>query len=163
MGWAPLTAIRGGTLVELLVVVLVIGLLLGLLLPQNICGLYSMRRERCAHNSAVLAKAVFRRAEWKASPSLPGYLQAQGIVLNSSSADEYPTTDAKQITVAWPFPLLPELEQQAMRDAGASGEPKAYGLDIDHSPAFSILACPSDPQVDARYAAFSCVLYTSMP
>jgi prepilin-type N-terminal cleavage/methylation domain-containing protein len=148
---------RGFTLVELLVVIAIIGLLLGLLLPAT-CSLprYSARRLMCENNAAQLAKATLssaiRRREY-----YPGYMNVLKLPAENLP-DEFPQMLEHEIAVAWPARLLPELEQQTLYDALASGQ-----LDVDDPPHLDVLFCPADPPIDADSPGLSYVVNSGIP
>ncbi|MCR9296282.1 MAG: DUF1559 domain-containing protein [bacterium] len=124
----------GFTLVELLVVIAIIGILVGLLVPAVQMAREAARRIQCSNNLKQMGIAVVNFETSK--KRYPGYQEAFGSVPGSNNAK----------IGSWAVSLLPEIEQQPLRDAWddsstyqdwLNGNPNLY-------PYISLLNCPSD-------------------
>jgi prepilin-type N-terminal cleavage/methylation domain-containing protein/prepilin-type processing-associated H-X9-DG protein len=118
------SARRAFTLVELLVVIAIIGTLVGLLLPAVQAAREAARRTQCANSLTNLGKAFLTRETSK--KDFPGYINSVGIK----------GTDAVT-RASWIVMILPQLEEVAMYDTWANGNPQTKSM--------SLLVCPSDP------------------
>lgn len=156
-------AVRGFTLVEVLVVIAVIGILIGLLLPAIHAARESARRTQCTNNMTQLVKAAMEyEGARKAYP--PGYL---------GPIPQAPDPFTGQNVGVLVF-ILPEMEQanvQVRLDAQTLLNPRlgvpptnfwwddpiAWDLARTRIPAF---LCPSDSTVDQFNVGTMALLHT---
>jgi prepilin-type N-terminal cleavage/methylation domain-containing protein len=161
----------GFTLVELLVVIAIIGILVGLLLPAVQAAREAARRTQCSNNIKNLALATVNfETNKKQYPGVQSRFAESGATYKLGS---------------WVVALLPELEQQALRDrwddpvlnnvttATASGQqldawfehgaPKSFNAASDQTrqneyyPNINIFKCPSDSISSEAYGGNSYV------
>lgn len=143
----------GFTLVELLVVIAIIGILVGLLLPAVQAAREAARRTQCTNNVKNIALATVNFETTK--KQYPGFQSQFG---TASGAFKVGT---------WVVSLLPDLEQQALRDEWDDPTQQAAWTSATNGafyPNISILKCPSDITTDSiaenSYAA-NCGFYVS--
>lgn len=117
---------RGFTLVELLVVIAIIGTLVALLLPAVQRARESGRRSSCLNNVRQLGLATLQFEE--RLRRMPGSFDMLPRIGDSSE-----TTD---LTTTWSVILLPDIEQQKLYDAYATGRLQHYFVQT--------YLCPSD-------------------
>jgi prepilin-type N-terminal cleavage/methylation domain-containing protein len=105
----------GFTLVELLVVITIIGILIALLLPAVQAAREAARRAQCTNNLKQIALAML------------GHEQVHSFFPSGGWNWEWcgdPDRDTgREQPGNWVFALLPFLEQQALHDLGADGDP----------------------------------------
>jgi prepilin-type N-terminal cleavage/methylation domain-containing protein len=149
---------RGLTLLEVLVVIVILGLLVGLMLPNLDENRGQSRQRQCQNNIRNLAYAALHRATKGSKGEFPGYLQAQRLVDTAPWPDEFPQESHKQVALAWPAMLLPELDEQAAWASLLEGS-----LDPADPPRIDVFVCPSDVQTNATAAALSYVANSGAP
>jgi prepilin-type N-terminal cleavage/methylation domain-containing protein len=143
---SPRRAPRGFTLVELLVVIAIIGILVALLLPAVQAAREAARRAQCQSNLKNVALGVLNYES--SNKILP-----MGTVFPRLDADgNVPNIPGNlDFTESWVTLVLPNLENQALRDAfvfeDASGNPvpmrNARNAD-ERGTVLPIMLCPSD-------------------
>ena len=121
---------RGFTLVELLVVIAIIGTLVALLLPAVQRARESGRRSSCLNNVRQLGLATLQFEE--RLRRMPGSFDMLPRIGDSSEATDLTTT--------WSVILLPDIEQQKLYDAYATGHLQDYFVQT--------YLCPSDGAKD---------------
>ncbi|NLF08277.1 MAG: DUF1559 domain-containing protein [Pirellulaceae bacterium] len=130
------------TLVELLVVITIIGILIALLLPAVQAAREAARQLQCTNNLKQIGLAMLNHEE------AHGYLPPGGWGCYwVGDADR--GFDAKKQTGGWLYAILPYLEQQALFDLPADGNPdtitatqKAGGGILSKQP-LTMMNCPS--------------------
>jgi len=132
-------AIRGVTLVELLVVVAIIGVLIALLLPAVQAARESARRAQCVNNLRQLALAMHNYHD--ANRRLPGFINSVGGAANRMAS--------------WPIILFPHIEENGLWSIW--NDPTALPSDRKPFAPVQILTCPSDDVDDATAANLSYV------
>jgi prepilin-type N-terminal cleavage/methylation domain-containing protein len=130
-------AVGGFTLVELLVVIAIIGLLIALLLPAVQSARESARRNQCVNNVRQVALAFLTHNDTH------GHLPTAGWYQNWSGVPE--RGFSKRQPGAWPYTVLPFLEETVIFDMGKGLTGSARitaGLRREASPV-SAYYCPS--------------------
>lgn len=136
----------GFTLVELLVVIAIIGVLVGLLLPAVQMAREAGRRIQCANNLRQLGLAV--SSFETAKKMYPGY---QG---------EFGSTGVAGAKIgSWHVAILPQIEQQNLRDAWDDSSTYSFWANGNEQlfPQVSTFSCPSDTTVVEQIARNSYV------
>lgn len=123
---------RAFTVVELLVVIAIIGVLVALLMPAVQMARESARRTQCVNNLNQSAKAIITYTTSK------GHLPSSRFWHDPVPA---PGDNRSGDTLGWVVPVLPELDQQAMRDMLRS----TYAGDVPPT-RLAVLMCPSVPR-----------------
>lgn len=133
----------GFTLVELLVVIAIIGVLVALLLPAVNSARGSARRTECINNQRNLGQAVLQYAT--AKNRIP-------------AANQNLNIKGTNVPVGWTYPIMPMVEQQAVRDLidefGISSSGKlgpstnAPSSNQQDAPQIATFTCPADPPLD---------------
>lgn len=122
------------TLVELLVVIAIIGILVALLLPAVQSAREAARKTQCLNNLKQLALALHTYHE--SQKGLPPGAQL--------AANENPETSNKFVQ-NWVITLLPQMEQQGLRDSFNLKQPIAHADNArPRSVALASMICPSD-------------------
>ena len=131
-------AARGGfTLVELLVVIAIIALLIGLLLPAVQSARESARRTQCINNVRQVALAFLTHEDTQGFFPTGGWYQNWTAVPERGFGRKQPG--------AWPYSLLPFLEESAIFDMGkglTGSARRDAGLRREASPVAAYY-CPS--------------------
>ncbi|MEO1498128.1 MAG: DUF1559 domain-containing protein [Planctomycetota bacterium] len=137
----PRAAVRAFTLVELLVVIAIIGVLVALLLPAVQAAREAARRAQCVSNLRQLALACQMHTDAIGHLPTGGWGYAWTGDPDRGFGAEQPG--------AWLYNVLPHVEQQALRDGGADGDPgsnSAEQLDAARrriETPLVLIACPS--------------------
>jgi len=130
------------TLVELLVVITIIGILISLLLPAVQAAREAARRLQCSNNLKQLALALHNyHSAWNSFP--PSSVWRVNGKLDTSQIE---TLNPSNLYENWAIMVLPQLEQQALRDAfDLSQSVAATANSLPRSRRLSMMLCPSDP------------------
>jgi prepilin-type N-terminal cleavage/methylation domain-containing protein/prepilin-type processing-associated H-X9-DG protein len=132
---------RGFTLVELLVVIAIIGILVSLLLPAVQSARESARQAQCKNNLKQLALAM------RGHLATHNFLPSGGWGFGWTGDPDKGTGPDQP--GAWSYNILPHMEQQAVFDLGADGDPntvtsqqRAATVQRDQIP-LAMFNCPS--------------------
>lgn len=106
---------RAFTLVELLVVIAIIGVLVALLLPAVQAAREAARRTQCKNNLKQLGLGMLNHV------SAHGFFPSGGWGWQWTGDPDRGT--GKGQPAGWNYPLLPYVEEQAVHDMGADGQP----------------------------------------
>lgn len=127
-------AVRGFTLVELLVVVAVIGVLAGVLLPAVQTARESARRAQCVNNLHQIGLA------------LTAYADRGELPVGCDGCGEFP---AGKLT-SWNTRLLPQLGYQTLAEQYDESLPAKEGSNRVLATPLDVFLCPSDPSHKLR-------------
>lgn len=148
---AKLSAGRGFTLVELLIVIAIIGTLVGLLLPAVNAARARARQAQCLNNIKELGTAMVSFAT--KHDRFPGWAESVKTTLPATvvgmDADRTPA-NGFDLGVTWAFKILPEIDQQTLSEQIITNNNGAGpGLMDSNSyylkpPRIEVFACPDD-------------------
>lgn len=162
---AKLSAGRGFTLVELLIVIAIIGTLVGLLLPAVNAARARARQAQCLNNISELGKAMSSYTTSK--NEFPGLIEYQRTTIpyaGFAALDGVPATNnVVDLALPWPARLLADLDQaglseQLLTNNGGAGLALANSESIYRNPPrLEIFICPSDEGTNTEVAKISYV------
>ena len=133
--------VRGFTLVELLVVIAIVGILVALLLPAIQAARESARRANCVSHLKQISLA------WQNHESVHGILPTGG--WHRRWVGDADRGVGREQPGSWVFGILPFIEQQALYDNAADGDPKQISAKQKQGAAalintpIDLFACPS--------------------
>ncbi len=167
---AKLSAGRGFTLVELLIVIAIIGTLVGLLLPAVNAARARSRQAQCLNNMKELGTGMSSYTTSK-NGEFPGLVQYQRIGIpvdvyaDFEFMDGLPNNPDKVVDLAmpWTAKLLANLDQQGLAEqlttnnGGAGMDPSSPQSIYKNPPRLAIFVCPSDEGTNAEVAKVSYV------
>jgi len=141
---------RGFTLVELLVVIAIIGVLVGLLLPAVQAAREAARRSQCLNNikNVALAVLTYESSRQKFPPAYIAMTDPNTGVEESFGG----TGSGRPTRENWVISVLPQMEQQALRDSFVLDDFDVWiGHDVNREARgtpLAIMRCPTDPNID---------------
>lgn len=113
----------------------------------------------CSRNLMQLARANAAVAT-KFRGELHGYLEPLRIKIDAVTPDEVSATPSRELIVAWPAKLLPDLDEQVLYKQVLNGD---KSFDVNALPRLDILVCPADSLLDLDSGALSYVVNSGMP
>lgn len=152
---------RWFTLTELLVCIVLFGLIVALLGPNMDEGRERARLTTCYNNLRQLALANIERATRDNQVAFGGYLEPLKTA-GDQPPDEDPTTESRELMVAWPTRLLPSLDSMTLYQKIVDSIADDASL-FAQPPATGIFLCPSDSQLEAVPGGLSYVVNSGMP
>lgn len=162
---AKLSAGRGFTLVELLIVIAIIGTLVGLLLPAVNAARARARQGQCLNNMKELGTGLVSYAT-DGKGQYPGWVNIQklgdqtgaGIDLYNDSS--IANDNANEIAISWAAKLLPRIEQAGLWDQMLTSNNNNGTFNYNAPPRLGIFICPDDEGTDAEAAKLTYVANT---